>query len=182
MASTQTWSEYNGAGLTETTGRSECNWKNIDDSTTAYTDATNGVISAPASGTNYSYWKLQALKFAGTWGSISALKYFAYTGGSAGTLNLGTGLTLNADVPTSSTGMQPAKTQGPSSTCPNAYASGLAANLVTSSTPWGTGTSSSTASGTMYAQPFRTQLAVGSTAGPGDITNAVTLCAQWTES
>src|SRR5579872_374137 len=67
MASTQSFSEGNGASAaTETTNRSEMNWKNIDDSTTAY---SSSVVTAG----NNSFSKAQALVFAGTWNSLSSL-------------------------------------------------------------------------------------------------------------
>ena len=71
MASTQTWSEGNGANAaTETGSRTEANWKRVDDSTTAYT-------SSPINSTNNenSMTKYQVIKFAGTWNSLSALTY-----------------------------------------------------------------------------------------------------------
>lgn len=69
MASTHTISEGNGTNAaTETGSRTEMNWKRVDDSTTAYT-------SSPINSTNNenSMTKLQMLKFAGTWNSISAV-------------------------------------------------------------------------------------------------------------
>ncbi|MDL2342320.1 MAG: hypothetical protein QFB87_04565 [Patescibacteria group bacterium] len=167
MASTQTWSEYNGAGSTETASRAEVNWKNIDDSTTAYTASP---ITVPAAGTQYSFAKVQALKFAGTWNSLSALTYKVSTAAP------GTGVALNADVVTSYT--QPVATIQPASA---ASTTGTAANFSSSTTPFTAGTTSTTAGGTMYANAYRTQLAVGTTAGPGDITS-VTVTASWTES
>jgi hypothetical protein len=60
---------------------------------------------------------------------------------------------------------------------------GLSANFNNSTTPFGAGTSSSTASGTMYANALRTQLQTLSTyaGGPGDIASR-TVTATWTES
>jgi hypothetical protein len=167
MASTQSWSEYNGTTPTETASRTEVNWKNIDDSTTAYTASP---VTVPTSGTTYSFSKVQALKFAGTWNSLSALTYKVSTNAP------GTGVALNADVVTSYT--QPATTQQPTSA---ASTTGTSANFNSSTTPFGAGTSSTTAGGTMYANAYRTQLAVGTTAGPGDI-SSVTITASWTES
>lgn len=165
MASTQTWSEYNGTSAgTETGSRGEANWKNIDDSTTAYT-------ANPITAGNNSYAKYQALKFAGTWNSLSALTYKVSTTAPA------TGCTVVGSVPTS--GTTPATTATGDST--TNMTSGVSANFVSSSTPYGTGTSSTTAGGTMYANPFRTQLQTTGSAGSGDITS-VTITASWTES
>lgn len=168
MASTQTWSEYNGASAgTETTSRSESNWKRIDDSTTAYT-------SNPINSTNNenSYTKYQALKFAGTWASLSALTYKIDNNAPA------TGLSIVGAVVTSGT------TPSTSASGDSAMSTtGLSANFNSSSTPYGAGTSSSTASGTMYANALRTQLQTTSSyaGGPGDITSR-TITASWTES
>lgn len=168
MASTQTWSEYNGASAaTETTSRTEANWKRIDDSTTAYT-------SSPINSSNNenSMTKYQALKFAGTWNSLSALTYKIDNNAPA------TGLSIVGAVVTS--GTTPATTASGDSAMST---TGLSANFNSSSTPYGTGTSSSTASGTMYANALRTQLQTTSSyaGGPGDITSR-TITASWTES
>lgn len=168
MASTQTWSEFNGASAaTETTSRSEANWKRVDDSTTAYT-------SSPINSTNNenSMTKYQALKFAGTWNSLSALTYKIDNNAPA------TGLSIVGAVVTS--GTTPATTASGDSAMST---TGLSANFNSSTTPYGAGTSSSTASGTMYANALRTQLQTTSSyaGGPGDITTR-TITATWTES
>lgn len=164
MASTQTWSEFNGSSAaTETTSRAEMNLKNIDDSTTAYS-------SSPITAGNNSFGKYQALKFAGTWNSLSAFTYKVSNNAPA------TGLSIVGSVPTS--GATPATSATGDSA---ASTSGVSANFVSSSTPYGAGTSSSTASGTMYVNPFRLQLQTTSSAAPGD-TPSVTITAAWTES
>lgn len=167
MASTQSWTEYNGVTPTVTATRTEVNWKNIDDSTTAYTAS---IITVPGAGTTYSFAKVQALVFAGTWNSLSAFTYKVSTAAP------GTGVVLNADVIATYT--QPATTIQPASA---ASTTGTAANFTNTTTPFIAGTTSVTGSGTMYTNAYRTQLAVGSTAGPGDITS-VTVTASWTES
>jgi hypothetical protein len=168
MASTQTWSEYNGASAaTETASRAEANWKRVDDSTTAYT-------ASPINSSNNenSMTKYQALKFAGTWNSLSALTYKIDNNAPA------TGLSIVGSVVTAGT--------TPSTTASGDAAmstTGLAANFNSSTTPYGTGTSSTTAGGTMYANALRTQLQTTSSyaGGPGDITTR-TITASWTES
>jgi len=167
MASTQTWSEYNGSGGTETTSRSEANWKRIDDSTTAYS-------SSPINSTNNenSMAKIQALKFAGTWNSLSSLTYKIDNNAPATGLSIvGSVLTAYSQPATTATGDSAMST------------SGLSANFNNSSTPFGTGTSSTTAGGTMYANALRTQLQTTSSyaGGPGDIASR-TITASWTES
>lgn len=167
MASSQTWAEWNGAGPTETGARSEADWKRVDDSTTAYT-------ASPINSSNNenSMAKIQAVKFAGTWNSLSALTYKIDNNAPA------TGLSIVGSVLSSYT--QPATTATGDSAMST---TGLSANFNSSTTPFGAGTSSTTASGTMYAQALRTQLQTTSSyaGGPGDITTR-TVTASWTES
>lgn len=168
MASTQTWSEFNGTNAaTETANRAEANWKRVDDSTTAYT-------SSPINSTNNenSMTKYQALKFTGTWNSLSALTYKIDNNAPA------TGLSIVGSVVTS--GTTPSTTASGDSAMST---TGLSANFNNSTTPYGAGTSSTTAGGTMYANALRTQLQTTSSyaGGPGDITTR-TITATWTES
>jgi len=81
MAATFQWAESNGAGETITLDRAEANWKNVDDSTTAYSS------SPIAAGAN-SFSKWMFAKFSGTFNQISA-GLFAHTAGA-----MGTGLTI----------------------------------------------------------------------------------------
>lgn len=168
MASTQSWSEGNGTNAaTLTANRTEANWKRVDDSTTAYS-------SSPINATNNenSMTKYQCIVFAGTWNSISALTYKIDNNAPA------TGLSIVGSVVAS-----PATPSTTSSGDAAMSTSGLSANLVSSSSPVGAGTASSTAGGTMYAQMLRTQLQTTSSyaGGPGDISGR-TITAQWTES
>lgn len=168
MASTQSWTEYNGASAaTATASRAEANWKRADDSTTAYT-------SSPINSSNNenSMTKYQALVFAGTWSSLSALTYKIDNNAPA------TGLSIVGSVVTS--GTTPATTASGDSALST---TGVSANFNNSTTPYGTGTSSSTASGTMYANALRTQLQTTSSyaGGPGDIVSR-TITASWTEA
>lgn len=163
MASTQTWSEYNGAGQTETGSRTECNWKNIDDSTTAYS-------SQPITAGNNSFTKYQALKFAGTWNSLSSLTYkIDNNAPQTGVSIVGAIVTAYTTPATAASGDSAMSTTG------------AAANFNSSSSPFGAGTSSTTAGGTMYANALRTQLQTTSSAVPGDIASR-TITATWTES
>lgn len=164
MASTQTWSEYNGAGQTETGSRAECNWKNIDDSTTAYT-------ASPVPAGSNSFTKYQALKFAGTWNSLSALTYkIDVNSEQAGAVTVKGAVVTAYTTPSAAASGDAAMST-----------SGAAANFNSSSTPFGAGTTSSTAGGTMYANALRTQLQTTAAAAAGDIT-AKTITASWTES
>ena len=83
MAATYEWDEANGAGETLTHARTETNWKNIDDSTTAYT-------SNPITAGNNSFDKWQFGHFTGTYNTILA-GLWAHTAGA-----FGAGLTLKA--------------------------------------------------------------------------------------
>ena len=171
MASTQTWSEFNGASAgTETTSRVEANWKRVDDSTTSY-------IASPINSTNNenSMTKYQALKYAGTWNSISAVTYKIDNNAPA------TGLSIVGSVINAAAGTTPVTTASGDAALST---TGLAVNLASNTTPYVTpGTSTSTASGTLYAQALRTQLQTTSSyaGGPGDITSR-TITASWTES
>lgn len=168
MASTQTISEGNGTNAgTETGSRTECNWKRVDDSTTAYT-------SSPINSTNNenSMTKYQMLKFGGTWNSLSALTVKIDNNAPA------TGLSIVGSVVSAGT------TPSTSASGDSAMSTtGASANFVSSTFGYGAGTSSSTASGTMYTKACRSQLQTTSSyaGGPGDITSR-TFTWQWTES
>lgn len=168
MASTQTISEGNGTTAgTETASRGECNWKNIDDSTTAYTSSP---INSTSNGNSFT--KYQMLKFAGTWNSLSALTVKIDNNAPA------TGLSIVGSVVAA--GTTPATTASGDSAMST---TGATANFVSSTFGYGTGTSSSTASGNMYTQANRSQLQTTSSyaGGPGDITSR-TFTWSWTES
>lgn len=83
MAATFEFDEANGAGETITHTRAETNWKNIDDSTTAYS-------SSPITAGNNSFDKWQYGHFSGTYNQILG-GLWAHTATA-----LGTGLTLKA--------------------------------------------------------------------------------------
>lgn len=168
MASTQSWTRYHGAAsATVQANVTDSNWRRSDDET-AYTgspiNSSNNENSNP---------QLQALVFAGTWNSLSALTYKIDNNAPA------TGLSIVGSVRTAV-----ADTTGTTSTGdPAMSTTGLSANFNTSSSPFGAGTSSTTASGTMYANALRTQLQTTSSyaGGPGDIVSR-TITASWTES
>jgi hypothetical protein len=166
--STQTFSEYNGAGAaTETPNRAEANFKRVDDSTTAYT-------ASPINSTNNenSMTKYWALKFAGVWNSLSGLAIKINSNAPA------TGLAIVGAVVTA--GSTPSTV---ASGDPAFSTTGLAVNFVDAATPYGAGTASTTAGGTIFAQCVRSQLQTLSTyaGGPGDIA-PLQFLATWTES
>lgn len=168
MASTQTFSEGNGSSAgTETASRSEMNWKRIDDSTTAYTASVINSTNNENSMTKY-----QMLKYAGTWNSLSVLTVKVDNNAPA------TGLSIVGSVVTS--GTTPATTASGDSAMST---TGLSVNFTSSSFGYAAGTSTSTASGTMYTNALRSQLQTTSSyaGGPGDITSR-TFTWAWTES
>ena len=185
MASTQTWQEWNAPGgtYTATGARTEANYKNIDDSTTAYSASP---ITAPSTATtNYSFNKHQGLVYGGTWNTLSALTYKVQTNAP------GTGLTVVASVLAAA----PASTAAgaPNSSAVSGFAAasttGTAANFAsatnTSAAIYATGTATATGSGVYYAQVYASQLQVlggPGNAAPGDITTPVVITATWTES
>lgn len=169
MATTQSWTEYNGATAgTATTARTDCNWKATDTS-------TNDYGSNPITAGLNSYCKQQALVFAGSANSLSALSFYI----SAAT---GTGWTVKAGIVT--TAATAVTTATGDATMPTA-AGTLNGTFGTSSTPWSSagGSSVTSISGTpsMYASTLRTQLQTTGSAAPGDITS-LTITASWTES
>lgn len=183
MASTQTWSEGNGSNAgTETTSRAESNWKNIDDSTTAYS-------SSPITAGSNSYHKVQAVKFGGTFNTLSSLSFYANTAQPADSASSTANTRVKASVLTSTTGATPA-----TAAIAGAYnnstgdiptsAGSLTANFVATGTwasAFAAGTATLTSSTAGYSQPLRTQLLTGASAAPGDI-SSVTITASWTES
>lgn len=170
MASTQTWSEGNGTNCgTETGSRSEANWKNVDDSTTAY---SSSVITA---GSN-SFDKVQAIKYGGTFNSLSSLTYKVSSNAP------GTGLSVVASVISASPRTPATTATGDSA----ASTSGTSANFVHTNT-WssvfaaGASTGGPNDATSFYGQAYRTQLQTTGSAAPGDI-STVTITATWTES
>lgn len=172
MASTQAWSEFNGTNAgTETTAVTACNWKRNDTAT------QSDYSSNPINSTNNenSMTKYQALKFGGTWNSLSSFTYKIDNNAPA------TGLSIVGSVINAAAGTTPSTTASGDSALST---TGVSANFGSSTTPYVTpGTSSTTASGNMYAQALRTQLQTTSSyaGGPGDITSR-TITATWTES
>lgn len=165
MASTQTWSEGNGANAaTETPNRPESNWKNIDDSTTAYS-------SSPITAGNFSFSKAQAIKFGGTYNTLSSLSYKISNNAPATGISIVGAVVSAAFTPaTTATGDSAMSTTG------------LTANFTggTWAGVFAAGTTTSAAN-PVYGQVLRTQLQSTGSAAPGDIPS-VTITATWTES
>lgn len=81
MAATFSWNESNTAGQTVSSGVANCNWKNTDDTATAYT-------ASPIVAGNNSYTKWQWGAFTGSWNQLLN-GLFGHTAG-----DFGTGITL----------------------------------------------------------------------------------------
>lgn len=183
MAATFDWQEDTGTatgspakGTTRTTGITNVNWKNIDDSTTAYS-------SAPITAGNNSYEKWQFGKFTGTFNQISA-GLFAHTATA-----FGTGLTLKGPAATTGDGDRPLYTT-PSTTAnanltvnmTSAIAIGSGVAVFFGATgPEATGKASSTTSNPGYTNFLPTQLQTTGSAAAGD-TAQVTLTLQYNEN
>lgn len=175
MAATFDWQEDNGTatgspakGATRATGRTEVNWKNIDDSTTAYS-------SSPITAGNNSFPKNLFGKFTGTFNEISA-GLFAHTAGT-----LGTGLTLKGKV--TSTYTTPSTTALSGSTdmsATKAIGSG-ATVLFGAAGPEASGKAASSTAATAYSEYLITQLQSTGSAAAGD-TATLTLTLQYSEN
>lgn len=176
MAATFEWDEANGAGETITHGRTERNWKNIDDSTTAYT-------ASPIVAGNNSYSKWQYGHFSGTFNQILN-GLCAHTAGA-----LGTGLTLKG---------QPAMTVDADRLAYSTPAAAALAGLTFDDTPviaigsgravWFGATSPSAAgkaasmtTNPCYTNYMTSQLQTTGSAAAGDITST-TLTLQYDEN
>ncbi|MDE2022411.1 MAG: hypothetical protein KGI71_05885 [Patescibacteria group bacterium] len=175
MASTFSFSEDNGAasgspakGTTRTNNRTDCNWKNIDDSTT---DPSAAMILAG----NNSYEKFQFGVIGGTFTQLSNCK-FAHTGGA-----FPANCTLKGLV--SSTYTTPGTTANVNLTNDMTSAidinSGLSVNFSTTG-PQAAG-STSTLAATGYTQYLITQLQT-TAAAPAGLTASITLTVQYDET
>lgn len=171
MAATTTWYEQNGAASgtpaagTEST-ISSCDWKSVDDSTTAR-------ASAPVLAGSNSYIKYIYLKFSGTFNQISAVK-FAHTAGT-----LGTGISLKSKITsTYATPVTSAMSGSTDITSTTAIGSG-ASVLLSTTGPNGTASASQTT--TCYTQYLATQVQTTSAANAGD-SGTVTLTVQYNEN
>jgi hypothetical protein len=168
MAATFEFNEDNGAatgspakGTTRTTARTERNFKNIDDSTTAYS-------SSPITAGNNSYTKYQFGKFTGTFNQILNGKWSAHTapGGA-----LATGLTLKGKV--TSTYTTPATTTDSGISSPTDFTSAVAigSGLTVQFDTVGPedASPSNTLSAAGYSQYLASQLQTSASASAGDM-------------
>lgn len=168
MAATFAWFESNGAGETQTAeGAQGANWKNLDDSTTAY---TNNPIAA---GSN-SFEKWMFGKFTGTFNQILA-GLFAHTAGT-----MGTGLTIKGQPAMTADGDRLAYTTPATATnaaltfdqtATVAIASGRAV-FFGATGPANSGKAASTTSNPGYTNYLTHQLQTSGLAAPGDTATA----------
>lgn len=183
MAATFEFEEDNGAatgspakGTTRTAARTEANWKNIDDSTTAYS-------SQPITAGNNSYQKNQFGHFSGTFNQISA-GLFAHTAGT-----FPTGCTLKGVPTCSSDGTRylyvtPATSADSNLTndMTTAIAIGSGVGVFFGATgPEATGKASSMTTNPCYTNFLTTQLQTTTSAPAGDIPS-ITLTLQYNEN
>lgn len=174
MAATFSWKEDNGAatgspahGTTRTDSRTEANWKNIDDSTTAYS------LSTVASGSN-SYEKWQYGHFSGSFSLISS-GLFAHTAGA-----MGTGLTIKGTVTSSYTTPSTTANAALSTNMTSVIAIGSGLAVLFSTTGPEDASPTSTLAAAGYSQYCVTQLQTSGAAG-GDTATA-TWTMQYAES
>lgn len=168
FAATWDWQEDNGAatgspakGTTRTTARTERNYKNIDDSTTAYS-------SSPITAGNNSFTKYAFGKLTTPFNQILNCKWSAHTAPAGA---LATGLSLKGKVTSTYTTPATSTDSGISSptdfTTAVAIGSGSAVSFSTVG-PEGAGPTS-TLSATGYTQFLAAQLQTTSSASPGDM-------------
>ncbi len=183
MAATFEFEEDNGAatgspakGTTRTAARTEANWKNIDDSTTAYS-------SQPITAGNNSYQKNQFGHFSGTFNQISA-GLFAHTAGT-----FPTGCTLKGVPTCSSDGTRYLYVTPSTSADSNlsndmttAIAIGSGVGVFFGATgPEATGKASSMTTNPCYTNFLTSQLQTTTSAPAGDIAS-ITLTLQYNEN
>jgi len=167
MAATFEFEEDNGTatgsppkGTTRTAARTECNWKNVDDSVTTYS-------SAPLTAGNNSYEKWTFGHFTGTFTTILS-GLWAHTAGT-----FGTGLTLKGAITTSYTTPATAANAALTTdmTTPIAIGSG-AAVWFGATGPEAAGKAASSTANPTYSQYLVTQLQTTSSAAAGDTVTA----------
>jgi hypothetical protein len=176
MAATFEFDESNGAGETVTHARAETNWKNIDDSTTAYSAS-----SITAGNNSFSKW--QNGHFSGTYNQILS-GLFAHTAGAFGsglTLKGQPAMTVDADRLTYTTpGTAALATLTFDQTSVIAIGSGRAV-FFGATGPANSGKAASTTANPAYTNYLTSQLQTTGSAAAGDTVTA-TLTLQYQEN
>ncbi len=183
MSATFEFEEDNGTatgspakGTTRTAARTDVNWKNIDDSTTAYS-------SNPITAGNNSYQKPQFGHFSGTYNQILS-GLFAHTATA-----FGTGLTLKGVAAVSSDATRwlyttPATTADANLTTDMTAAIAIASGVAVwfgATGPEATGKAASMTTNPCYSTFLTTQLQTTASAAAGD-TATVTLTLEYQEN
>jgi hypothetical protein len=183
MAATFEFEEDNGTqtgsptkGTTRTAARTETNWKNIDDSTTAYT-------ASPIVAGNNSYPKWQFGHFSGTYNQILN-GLFAHT-----LTAFGAGLTLKGTPACTGDGdrllyVTPTTSALAALTVDMTTAVSIGSGVAvffSATGPEATGKAASTTANPAYTNFLTTQLQTTGSAAPGDTAN-VTLSLQYDEN
>ncbi len=182
MAATFEFEEDNGAatgspakGTTRTAARTEANWKNIDDSTTAYS-------SQPITAGNNSYQKNQFGHFSGTFNQISA-GLFAHTAGTLTNITL-KGIPLVSSDATRYLYVTPSTAADANLTTDMTTAIAIGSGVAIwfgATGPEATGKAASMTTNPCYTTFLTTQLQVGASAAAGD-TPSQTLTLQYNEN
>jgi hypothetical protein len=180
MAATFDWQADTGAatgspakGTTRTTGMTDVNWKNIDDSSTVYS-------SSPITAGNNSFERWLFGKFSGTFNNILS-GLFAHTATA-----FGTGLTLKGCVAGSSqlTYTTPSTTANSNLTTDMTSAIAIGSGVAVyfgATGPEASGKATTMATNPCYTNYLTTQLQTTSSAAAGD-TAQVTLSLQYQEN
>jgi hypothetical protein len=183
MAATFDWQSDHGTatgspakGTTRATGRTEYNWKNIDDATTAYS-------ASPITAGNNSYEIWGFGKFSGTFNQVSA-GLFAHTAGA-----FGTGLTLKGTPACTGDGDRLLFTTPSTSANANLSSNMTSAIAITSGVsvcfgatgPEATGKATSMTTNPCYTNFLATQLQTTGSAAAGDTTQ-VTITLRYNEN
>lgn len=175
MAATFEFVEDNGAstgsparGTTSTAARTEANWKNIDDSTTAWS-------GSPVSAGSNSYEKFQYGHFSGTFNLISN-GLWAHTSGA-----FGAGLTVKGTVTSTYTTPGTAANAALTTDMTSAIAIGSGLAVLFSTTGPYAGSPTSTLAAAGYTQYLAHQLQTTAAAAAGD-TATGTWTLQYSES
>jgi len=175
MAATFEFVEDNGVatgsplhGTTSTGARTECNWKNVDDSTTAYS-------ASPVTAGQNSYTKYQYGHFTGAFSLISSVLW-AHTAGA-----MGTGLTIKGKVTSTYATPGPAANAALTVDMTAAIAIGSGQAVLLSTTGPYDASPTATLAAAGYTQYLATQLQTTNAAAPGD-TAVATFTLQYSES
>lgn len=173
MAATFEFDEWNGAGSTQTHGRTEFDFKSIDDTTT-------GRASAPITAGQNSFEKWLGGHFSGTWNTISN-GFWAHTAGA-----YGSGLTVKGQKSMAADSDRMAYATPSQSTNANLTVDMTSVTTITSgqviwfgpTSPWASGKLATTTPGlagssTVYTNGLVMQLQTTAGAGAGDSVTAV---------